>query len=90
MIALLFLGLFTVLGLAYVSLATTNLRQSSNHVRMQTARMQAESGLGYCEYLLNQAGNSHIVIDRSHFPNVPPGFAIPGKLVGLIITYVEY
>ena len=54
-LSLLFLGLFSALGVAYICFATSTLRQADNCARIQTARMQAESGLAYCTYLLRQS-----------------------------------
>jgi Tfp pilus assembly protein PilX len=52
-LALIFLALFAILGVAYASMTQSNMLQASNQTHVQTARMQAEGGLSYLSYLIN-------------------------------------
>lgn len=38
----------------------------------------------------SMSGNSHIVIDRSDYDDVPPGFSVPSTLSSIASSYVEY
>ncbi len=52
---MIFLAMFTALGIAYATAANNAMLQADNLSRAQNARLQAESGLEYYTYLLQQA-----------------------------------
>jgi hypothetical protein len=61
-VVLVFLAMFAALGAAYATATNANLRQADNAHRVQDALLQAESGLEYCNRLMNDA-------------SIPPGAA---------------
>lgn len=85
-LALLFLAIFSALGVSYTTFANGSLLQGKNHANRLTARLNGSTNLdgagggtihgtlisyGNTEFKLT--GNSNLTIDRSTYPGLPSG-----------------